>query len=228
MFKPPSSLNAWEAYHHGLWHMYRFTQAENETARHFFSLSIDRDPTFSRSHVGPSFTHWQSGFQHWGDRTEERDPAYAVAGNEVIADDHDPAAHWAMGRALWMRGKEDQSLNKLEWAVRLSPNFAPGHYALSFVLSQSRSLQVAIAAADHSRHLGPFDPLMFGMRGAHAMANGRLGQFDQAAEWALKAVARPNAHATIMAIAAYCLALSGRSTPRQRRPSSTPRRLDMA
>ena len=48
------------------------------------------------------------------------------------------------------------------------------------------------------------------MLGARAMALVRLGQFDEAADWALKAAARPNAHAHILAIAAYCLALAGR------------------
>ena len=48
------------------------------------------------------------------------------------------------------------------------------------------------------------------MLGARAMAHVRLGQFDEAAEWALKAAARPNAHPTITAIAAHCLALAGR------------------
>jgi DNA-binding SARP family transcriptional activator/TolB-like protein len=210
ILKPPSSLTAWEAYHRGLWHMYRFTKAENETARHFFQQSVTLDPTFARAHAGLSFTHWQSGFQHWGDRAQERDLAYAAAGEAVLADDHDPAAHWAMGRALWMRGREDQSLVELEQAIDLSPNFALGHYALSFVGSQSGDPQDAITAADHSRHLSPFDPLLFGMLGARAMAHVRLGQFEEAAEWALKAAARPNAHATIMAIAAYCLALAGR------------------
>jgi DNA-binding SARP family transcriptional activator/TolB-like protein len=210
VLKPPSSLNAWEAYHRGLWHMYRFTKAENETARHFFQASVELDPTFARAHAGLSFTHWQSAFQHWGDKQQDRDLAYAAAGQSLIADDHDPAAHWAMGRALWMRGREDQSLVELEQAVELSPNFALGHYALSFVQSQSGDPRAAIAAADHSRHLSPFDPLLFGMLGARAMAHVRLGQFEEAADWALKAAARPNAHATIMAIAAHCLALTGR------------------
>ncbi|MDB5528448.1 MAG: DNA-binding transcriptional activator of the family [Devosia sp.] len=210
ILKPPSSLNAWEAYHRGLWHMYRFTKTENETARHFFQQSVGLDPTFARAYAGLSFTHWQSGFQHWGDRAEDRDQAYAAAGEAMIADDHDPAAHWAMGRALWMRGQEDQSLVELEQAIDLSPNFALGHYALSFVLSQSGDPQAAISAADHSRQLSPFDPLLFGMLGARAMAHVRLGQFEEAAQWALKAAARPNAHPTIMAIAAHCLALAGR------------------
>jgi hypothetical protein len=27
-----------------------------------------------------------------------------------MADDRDPAAHWAMGRAFWLRGRQDQSI----------------------------------------------------------------------------------------------------------------------
>jgi hypothetical protein len=41
------------------------------------------------------------------------------------------------------------------------------------------------------------------------MALVRLGQFEEAAGWAVKAAARPNAHPHILAIAAYSLALAG-------------------
>ena len=36
-----------------------------------------------------------------------------------MVDDRDPAAHWAMGRALWLRGHHDQSLVELAQAVEL-------------------------------------------------------------------------------------------------------------
>lgn len=210
ILKAPNSLNAWEAYHRGLWHMYRFTRTENELAQHFFGVAVRLDPTFARAHAGLSFTHWQNAFQRWGDREQESDRAFETAGQSLLVDDHNPAAHWAMGRALWLRGRQDESLHELEKAVDLSPNFALGHYALSFVQSQSGDPLAAIGSSDHSRHLSPFDPLLFGMLGARAMAHVRLGQFDEAAEWALKAAARPNAHAIILAIAAHCLALAGR------------------
>jgi len=210
MLKAPNSLNAWEAYHRGLWHMYRFTQAENEQARHFFDKALQLDPTFARAYAGLSFTHWQNAFQRWGDRDRESALAYESAGHSLLVDDHNPAAHWAMGRALWLRGEQDGSLSELERAVDLSPNFALGHYALSFVHSQSGDPQAAISSSDHSRHLSPFDPLLFGMLGSRAMSHVRLGQFEEAAEWALKAAARPNAHTIILAIAAHCLALAGR------------------
>ncbi len=48
------------------------------------------------------------------------------------------------------------------------------------------------------------------MLGARAMALVRLGRFEEAAEWGIKAASRPNAHVHILAIAAHCLSLAGR------------------
>ncbi|TKB09562.1 MAG: transcriptional regulator [Mesorhizobium sp.] len=210
LLKAPNSLNAWEAYHRGLWHMYRFTRQENELAQQFFHEALKLDPTFARAYAGLSFTHWQNAFQRWGDRDRETALAFDSAGHSLLVDDRNPAAHWAMGRALWLRGDQDASVIELAKAVDLSPNFALGHYSLSFVHSQSGDPQSAIGSSDHSRHLSPFDPLLFGMMSARAMAHARLGEFNEAAEWALKAAARPNAHVIILAIAAHCLALAGR------------------
>jgi DNA-binding SARP family transcriptional activator len=210
ILKAPNSLNAWEAYHRGLWHVYRFTQSENEHARRYFTRAVQLDPTFARAYAGLSFTHWQSAFQSWGDRERERDRAFETAGQSLLVDDQNPAAHWAMGRALWLRDRQAESLRELEQAVQLSPNFALGHYFLSFVHSQSGDPGVAIEASDHSRNLSPFDPLLFGMLATRAAALVRLGRFDEAAEWAVKAAARPNAHRLILALTAHCLALAGR------------------
>jgi DNA-binding SARP family transcriptional activator len=208
MLKPPNSLDAWEAHHRGLWHMYRFTRADNEQARHFFQMALRRDPSFARAYAGLSFTHWQNAFQGWAEREPEIDAALAAAARGVEVDDRDPAVHWAQGRALWLRGRHAQSVIELEQAVDLSPNFAHAHYTLAFVQSQTGNPLVAISASDYSRHLSPFDPLLFGMLGVRAMALVRLGRFDEAAAAAVQAAARPNAHAHIFAIAAYSLALA--------------------
>jgi len=210
VLKPPSSLDAWEAHHRGLWHMYRFNKADNEQARHFFEMAVRLDPTFARAYAGLSFTHWQSAFQGWASREAETDLAFDAAGRSLMADDRDPAAHWAMGRAMWLRNQHQQSVAELETAVDLSPNFALGHYTLSFVNCQTGDANAAIGSADHSRHLSPFDPLLFGMLASRAMALVRLGRLEEAADWAVKAAARPNAHPHISAIAAFSLALIGR------------------
>lgn len=210
ILRPPSSLDAWEAHHRGLWHMYRFNRDDNARAAHFFTVAVRLDPTFARAHAGLSFTHFQNAFQHWADPAQETERAFAAAADSLLADERDPAAHWAMGRALWLRDEQDTSLRELETAVGLSPNFALGHYTLAFVHSQSGDPEAAIRFADHSRRLSPFDPLLFGILGSRAMALSRLGRHDEAADCAVKAASRPNAHVHIRAIAANCLALASR------------------
>ncbi|HEU4591971.1 MAG TPA: tetratricopeptide repeat protein [Steroidobacteraceae bacterium] len=210
ILKPPNSLDAWEAHHRGLWHMYRFSKNDNERARQFFAQAVELDPTFARAYAGLSFAHFQNAFLGWKKPEPEIDRAYEAAGKSLMVDDRDPAAHWAMGRALWLRGHQDQSITELERAVDLSPNFATAHYTLAFVHSQSGDPRAAISASDHSRNLSPFDPMLFAMMGARALSLARLGEYQQAAEWAVKAAARPNAHQHIMAIAALSLGLAGR------------------
>ena len=167
-------------------------------------------PTFARAYAGLSFAHFQNAFLGWKKPGPEIDRAYDAAGKSLMVDDRDPAAHWAMGRALWLRGNQDQCITELESAVDLSPNFATAHYTLAFVHSQTGDPRAAISFSDHSRNLSPFDPMLFAMLGTRAVGLARLGEYHDAAEWAMKAAARPNAHHHIMAIAAFTLGLAGR------------------
>jgi TolB-like protein len=210
LLKPPSSLDAWEAHHRGLWHAYRFTRDENARAQAFFESAVRLDPTFSRAYAGLSFTHFQNAFQFWSDPAAAMELAYRAADQSLQVDERDPAAHLAMGRALWLRGGHGASIAELQSAIDLSPNLAQAHYALAFVQAQAGDPSSAISASDWSRSLSPFDPLLFAMFAVRSVALVRLGRFEEAADWAARAVARPNAHPHIFALAACSLALAGK------------------
>ena len=95
----------------------------------FFRPALALDATFARAHAGLSFTHFQNVFlELTPDRERQIDLAFETANQSLGADDRDPAAHWAMGRALWLRGEQQESLAELARSVQLSPNFARGHY----------------------------------------------------------------------------------------------------
>jgi tetratricopeptide (TPR) repeat protein len=197
--------------------MYRFNSADNHQAETFFRAAIERDPVFARAHAGLSFTHFQNAFLDLTpDRARQIDLAFETAAQSLAADGHDPAAHWAMGRALWLSGSQDESLAELARSTDLSPNFALGHYTIGFVQAQMGDPRIAIEATNHSRELSPFDPLQFAMLATRAIAHVRLQERDEAADWATKATARPNAHAHILAIAAECLALAERKDEARR------------
>ena len=89
---------------------------------------------------------------------------------------------------------------------------AQGRFTLNVVSAwwAEEARQYGISFADHSRQLSPFDPLLFAMLGSRSICLTRLGEYGEAADWAIKAAARPNAHQHIMAIAAFTLGLAGR------------------
>jgi hypothetical protein len=94
--------------------------------------------------------------------------------------------------------------------VALSPNFAMGHYALSFVQAQSGDPKAAVAAADTSRLLSPFDPMLFAICAAKAFALLRLGEREEAADLSHQVILQPNVHVHGRAIAALTIAAAGR------------------
>ena len=124
MLKAPNSLNAWEAYHRGLWHMYRFTRAENEQARHFFATALHLDPTFARAYAGLSFTHWQNAFQRWGDRDHESELAFETRRPEPAG--RRPQSGGALGdgpRAVAARRARTSSLARTGTGGGSQPEF---------------------------------------------------------------------------------------------------------
>jgi DNA-binding SARP family transcriptional activator len=211
LLMPPASLDAWQAYHRGLAHMYRFTSNNNREAQQFFTRAIALDPTFSRSYAGLSFTHFQNAFVLQAhEREREIALAFETAGQGLEADPSDPAAHWAMGRALWLRREHEGAVSALDQSVRLSPSYALAHYALAMVHCQTGDPVRAIDAADFAAHLSPLDPMLFAIHGARTFALLRLGRVQEAAEFAIRGGQQPNAHVHAHAIAALTLATAGR------------------
>lgn len=211
LMRDPASLDAWGAYHRGLWHMFRFTRDDNEAARGFFQQAVRLDPFCARAHAGLSFTHFQDAFLHRiADHAVETDRAYRFAEQSVALDERDPTAHWVLGRALWLLKRQDDAVEELNVAVDLNPNFALGHYTIAFVQAQGGDTATALRAVDLAQRLSPIDPLLFGMLGVRALACLNLGEYAQAAVWGERAAGRPNAHVHIHAIAAFCDALADR------------------
>jgi tetratricopeptide (TPR) repeat protein len=191
--------------------MYRFTGPDNDEAQRLFRRAIALDPTFSRPYAGLSFTHWQNAFTFRpAERQAETDRAFDAAGRGLQADPRDPAAHWAMGRALWLRKDDAASLGSLKEAVALSPSFAMAHYTRGFVEGQTGDPAAAIQASDFSRQLSPFDPMLYAMCAVRAFALIRLGRYEEAAEWAIRAARKPNAHVQVHGFAALALGVAGK------------------
>ncbi len=208
---PTECLDAWAAYHRGLWHMYRFNRADNAKAAQFFSLATRLDSGFARAHAGLSFTHFQSAFLGFSPDVEgEKTRARALAERCIDLDPLDPFVNLTMGRAEWLEGNLEGSMPWLDRAVSLSPNYAFAIYNSALVgtmigdgAGNEEKIMRAIA-------LSPIDPLGYAMLATRALTHAIRRNYSAAAEWAERAVRSPNAHVQIFAIAAFANELSDR------------------
>ncbi|RWJ97337.1 MAG: hypothetical protein E5X49_33350 [Mesorhizobium sp.] len=209
--RPLHELDAWQAYHRGLWHMHMFTGQDNTVAENLFKAAIHLDPHFAPPYTSLSFTHFLKAYLFDPSHlSEEGRIAHHLAARAVEIDPHDPTAHCALGRALWIVGAREEAIEALECATVLSPSYAFGHYSRAFIQAHSGDAETAIQAADHARELSPFDPFLAPNQAVRAVSLLRLGRAEEAARWALRATLHRNAHAHVRRVAVLSLTAAGR------------------
>lgn len=208
---PTESLDAWECFHRAMWHSFRFTADDNALALGLFKRALEQDPQFSRAYAGLSFNHFSRAFLNAADDIPaEIAQALSCAEQAVSFDGRDAMGHWALGRARLLNREHDLALDALDRSLTANPNYAQGHYARAFISIHADRAPQAIPDLEMATRLSPFDPLLFAMTSCRGISVAVQGQYEEAAEWATRATQEPNAHFHIYAIAAACLALSGR------------------
>jgi len=207
----PTDLGAWASYHRGLWHAFRFNAKDNELARQLFIQATEDDATFSSAYAALSFTHFQRAFLQYTDATDEEiRTALALAEQSLDLDPRNPRGHYAYGRACMLKGNSDACFDALGTSIRLEPSFAQGHYSLGFAQSQAGDPEEAIGNLQRADRLSPIDPLQFAILASQALCHIRLGQFDDAATYAVRGAGKPHAHAHAYATASVACTLAGR------------------
>ncbi len=187
--KPPASLDAWELYQRGLWHSYKTTKEGNEEARNLFHKAVERDPNFALAHAGIALTCHMDVLQGFGDNPAERLAKGLAAGKHAVAmDDKDGFTHYVLGRVLALAGQGDRAIADLEKSVALNPSFAHGYHGLGFTLNWYGRAADAIPMLDMAMRLSPHDPFLWSMQGTRAHCCNNLGNYDEAVEWARKAI----------------------------------------
>ena len=208
---PISGLNAWSAYHRGVWHMHQFKAEDFDIAERFFNRAIELEPHGPRPYAGLSFVQFQRAFQHLNsDYDGTLMQSLELAQKSVAAEPREALGHWALGRTLLMYREYEQSKEELEAAIEFNPNFAGAHFSLARTHFVSGESEAGIESADLALRLSPYDPNRFAMLSVRANCLVQLGRHDEAVDWVVRAARQPNAHHHILAIAAYCTALAGR------------------
>jgi len=207
---PAQNLNAWEAYHRGLWHIDRPTSEDALAAHHFFSKALALDSKFSRAYAGLSIIHTTKIFVSAEPSIkEDMALAFDYAQQSIACCRRDTLGHWALGKALFLSGEHQRALACFEHALSLNHNYAHAHLAQGVVNSHNGHDDQALLNLNQAQRLNPYDPLKFSSMTMHAILLVNQGAFDRAATVSLTAADDPNAFFTTYAVTAACLQLIG-------------------
>lgn len=209
--KPVEHLDAWEAYHLGLSHVYRFTARDNAIASGLFRRATELDPGFSTAFAARAFASFQDAMMGYEpDRQAALAAVRYAAERSIELDPLDPYANAAMGRIHILTGHPDDGLVWLDRSVDLSPNYAKGHYSRAFLQVIRCQTPETRAGIDLAIGLSPLDPLLAPMRTMKALSFGIDGDYATAADLAVLAARTAPSHFTIVMWAVASCQLDGR------------------
>ena len=109
-----------------------------------------------------------------------------------MLDAEDAGAHCTLGRAYYMRREYDAAFRELKTALELNPSLALAHYGLGATLVFSGRAEEGIPYLTAAIRLSPHDPNMGSFLVRLADAAYFLKRYEEAAEWARRALQQPN------------------------------------
>jgi adenylate cyclase len=191
--KPTDNLDAWDCYHLGLSHMYRFDRHGNLEAQRLFRRAIDFDSGFAEAHARLAYCAvLQMVYFDSLPTSESLDEALAIARRAASLDERDAFAHLAVARVHLARREYDDALAECRASIELNPTLAQAYCAMGDALSYAGKIEQAIAYFDKAVKLSPQDPWRWAFYSYQALAYIFLGQYERAVDISRSALRVPN------------------------------------
>lgn len=183
--KRAESLDAWDAYQRGMWHTYRRTRDDLQTAIAFYKKAIGLDPDFAAAHWGLAICYFYNTIWGWAEpRNELLDEALNVARRGVELDPADSMSHTALGYIHFVRREPDSAAPALESAIELDPNNYLAPRMLGITLTGAGRAEQGLPHLHNALRLSPRDPLVSGTMGWLAASYFFAGDSEAAVFWA--------------------------------------------
>lgn len=209
--KPVDNMDAWDLFHRGLWHFWRYTKDAHAEARRLFQAAVKLDPQFAPAHSYLALSYFSSFINGLDDSDESFGLARDTAIRALAIDDKDAVARFVLGRVYTQIGRIPAGIAELEAAVRLNPSFAQAHYGLGTALLNMDRPEEAVDACATAERLSPHDPMLPAFQSTRAAALSLGGRLDEAEVVARAAVRHPTASFWNVAALATVLGHLGRT-----------------
>jgi adenylate cyclase len=158
--KPPQSLDAWEIYQRGMWHMSKATASDNEEAKTLFQRAGQLQAGFAAPFIGLALSY-HFDVLTLGARTaiDSRHLQHEAARTAVACDPRDAEAHAALGMAFLAIGNLGASLGSAERGITLNQNSALSHAVRCGALIWSGRREEGRDACSMVLRLNPRSPM---------------------------------------------------------------------
>lgn len=217
----PPDLHAWDCYHLGIFHFFKFTGPDNVEAQRLLLRAQQLDPQF-----GEAFAWWAYalilGMVYWETppTPELLDQALAACDRALEIDRQNASFHALRARVLLARCEYRHAIAENQAAIELNPSFAAAHCGLGDSLAYEKRYEEAVECFDRAIALSPNDPQLWAFYSYGALALIFKGDYDTAVAWTDRAAGIPNcqywawAHRTVAMALAGHLAAAGRARDR--------------
>lgn len=211
VYARPANLKAWDCFHLGIHHFFRFTAEDNVKAQEMLRRSRELDPDF-----GDAYAWWAYavvlGMVYWDTppTTGLLDKALAACDRALSTDGQNATFHALKARVLLARREYDRAIIENEAAIELNPTFAAAHCGLGDSLAYEGRYDESLACFQRSIDLSPNDPQRWAFFTYGALALLFKGDYEGALQWTERAASLPNSQYWTTAHRAVALARLGR------------------
>ena len=206
----PPDLHAWDCYHLGIFHFFKFTGPDNIEAQRLLLRAQELDPQF-----GEAFAWWAYalilGMVYWETppTPELLDQALAACDRALEIDRQNASFHALRARVLLARCEYRHAITENQAAIALNPSFAAAHCGLGDSLAYEKRYEEAVECFDRAIALSPNDPQLWAFYSYGALALIFKGDYDTAVAWTDRAAGIPNCQYWAWAHRCVAMALAG-------------------
>ncbi|KUO61351.1 MAG: hypothetical protein APF80_05880 [Alphaproteobacteria bacterium BRH_c36] len=191
--KRPANLEAWDCYHLGIAHFFKFTASDNLEAQRLLKQSCELDPAF-----GEAYAWWAYatviGMVYWDTEPSDEllDEAIVATQRALEIDDQNATFYALQARIKLARTEYRSAISGNETAIQMNPSFAAAYCGLGDSLAYEGRYEEAIKQFEQALELSTNDPQRWAFLTYGALALIFKGDFETALEWAERARIIPN------------------------------------
>jgi len=188
--KLTANLTAYDLYLRALAQSYRYTEEGLAGAVVLARQALTIDPSYAPAAAMVGLCRVLQRVQGWGALSDEDiGEACRLARQALEAERDDAETIWQAAYTLFLlAGEAAMAAAALDRALALNPNAANAWTARGFIHAARNQPEAAIEAYERARRLSPFDPYTFFRSSNTAAAHLAARRFEQAIEWADRAL----------------------------------------